>query len=286
MKETAYLLQAALIASWWVGLACSERFFSAFQFPRIGPEAFWSFCGPDIFVIAALSLLRAYKSVRAFEWVVLGGFAYAALYCVNATLLTGGGYLSTTLMLIGLSYNVFLCFNKESFRPSVTQNAKANGMKTLVQIVCIWLIALVVIPFIILDAFSSLALPASGLNLIAGVVLFLLFSTLGLTSAVFMVIKGGGTPLPLDQTNQLVTAGPYRYVRNPMAIAGIGQGLSISLAFLSVPILVYSMLGVCVWHLVVRPMEERDMIGRFGDAFRKYKNEVPCWLPRLKRNAD
>ena len=58
-----------------------------------------------------------------------------------------------------------------------------------------------------------------------------------------MVRDGEGTPLPLDQTNRLVVSGPYYYVRNPMAIAGIGQGLSVALIFQSLPVGIYSLLG-------------------------------------------
>ena len=74
MKETAYLLQAALIALWWAGLAGSRSFFQAFQFEGIPPVAFWSFLGPDVLVIAALSVYRAYRRVPALEYVVLGAF--------------------------------------------------------------------------------------------------------------------------------------------------------------------------------------------------------------------
>ncbi len=35
MKETGYLLQAALITLWGVGLASSERFFEVFQFDGV-----------------------------------------------------------------------------------------------------------------------------------------------------------------------------------------------------------------------------------------------------------
>ena len=38
-----------------------------------------------------------------------------------------------------------------------------------------------------------------------------------------MVRDGDGTPFPLDHTSKLVMSGHDRYVRNPMAIAGIGQ---------------------------------------------------------------
>lgn len=55
-----------------------------------------------------------------------------------------------------------------------------------------------------------------------GVIILVLCSVLGLYSALVMVRVGKGTPLPLDQTQELVIKGPYRFVRNPMAVAGIG----------------------------------------------------------------
>jgi protein-S-isoprenylcysteine O-methyltransferase Ste14 len=111
--------------------------------------------------------------------------------------------------------------------------------------------------------------------------LFCGFSSIGLTSAYFMVRYGEGTPIPVDQTNRLVLSGPYRYVRNPMAIAGLGQGLAVALLFLSLPLVVYCLLGGMVWHWVVRPFEERDMIERFGEPYRDYQKRVSCWIPRL-----
>jgi protein-S-isoprenylcysteine O-methyltransferase Ste14 len=285
MKETAYLLQAALISAWWVGLACSQSFFNSFQFAEIPPTAFWSFFGPDIILIAALSVIRAYCNIASLGFIILGAFAYAALYCCNATLLTGTGLLPTGLMLMGLAYNIFLCFNQSLFRVSSSTSVPINAVKTLIQVICIWILALVVIPFVLLDSFDSLSMPSLGLPLWIGMTVFLGFSVLGLASSFFMVRDGGGTPLPLDQTNKLVVSGPYRFVRNPMAVAGIGQGLAIATIFQSIPILVYSLLGAVVWHLVVRPIEERDMVKRFGDAYLAYRERVTCWIPRFRRNA-
>jgi protein-S-isoprenylcysteine O-methyltransferase Ste14 len=261
MKETAYLLQAALVSVWWVGLASN-----------------W-------FLIAALSTVRAYRKNAALEHVILGAFGYASLYCANATVLTASGYLPTGLMLVGFAYNAFLCFNDSLFRASTTSMAR-NVVKTLIQVVCIWILALVIIPYVILDAFDALSLPSPRASLFIGAMLFGCFSLLGLTSAVFMVRDGAGTPLPLDQTNNLVVSGPYRYVRNPMAIAGIGQGLAISIVFQSVPILIYSVLGALVWHLVVRPSEERDMAQRFGEPYEVYRREVSCWIPTFVKRSE
>lgn len=283
MKETAYLLQAALIAVWWVCLATSPSFFAAFQFQGISSTAFWSFFAPDVILIASLSTLRAYRRSAKIEYVVLGAFGYAALYCGNATFLTRSGWLPTGLMFMGLAYNLFLCFNPSLFRQSTSTSIGMIAVKTLIQIVCIWILTLVVIPYVILDAFDAVHWPRSGYWLWAGMALFVGFSLLGLASSYVMVRDGRGTPIPLDQTITLVMSGPYRFVRNPMAIAGIGQGLAIATMFQSLPIMTYSLLGAIVWQSVIRPIEENDMAQRFGPPYLDYRERVSCWLPRFRR---
>jgi hypothetical protein len=161
MKETAYLLQAALICVWWAGLASSQTFFHAFQFDGVPPSAFWPFAAPDLVLIASLSLVRVYRRVSAIEFVVLGAFAYATLYCCNATFLTRSGWLPSGVMLMGLAYNLFLCFDRSLFRESCSSSIFLNACKTLVQVVCIWFIFLIVIPYVLLDSFDSLSIPTT-----------------------------------------------------------------------------------------------------------------------------
>jgi protein-S-isoprenylcysteine O-methyltransferase Ste14 len=96
-----------------------------------------------------------------------------------------------------------------------------------------------------------------------------------------LAVRGRGTPLPLVSTRHLVVSGPYRHVRNPMAIAGILQGIAVAMWLGSWLVLVYSALGAVVWHTLVRPAEERDLRARFGTAYTKYRDSVPLWLPAL-----
>lgn len=278
MKNTAYLLQAALIASWWIGMLLHDGFYEVFQFPGIGPTAFNALLLPDLVVILLFSLVRAYRTISGLEYIILGGFAYAALYCVNATVLTSGGYLPTTIMLLGLAFNVFLVYGQLSFRTATTTSLRINVLKTAVQIICVWSITLVVFPLLLMESFDELAMPNT-FRLVAGLILFVAASLLGLASAAVMVSRGRGTPLPLDQTQRLVVSGPYAYVRNPMAVAGIGQGLAVSLAFGSLAVLVYALLGGILWHLVVRPLEEQNMLDRFGEEYQVYRQRVKCWWP-------
>ena len=280
MKGTAYLIQATLISLWWIGLLINKQFYEAFQFPGIGNNAFNAFMLPDLIIVAFLSFVRAYKKWKKLDYIILGGFAFATLYCINASILTGGGYLSTTVMILGLCYNLFLISEKQVFRKSTSNNFFVNSFKTIFQIICVWTITLFVFPALILKSFGIAALNSDETR-VAATVLFVIFSILGIYSAYVMVKIGKGTPLPLDQTQKLVTKGPYKYVRNPMAVAGIGQGLAIAIFFGSVHLLVYTFIGALLWQFVVRPIEEKDMTERFGSDYVDYKMKVRCWIPRF-----
>ncbi|MFM7056159.1 MAG: methyltransferase family protein [Planctomycetota bacterium] len=280
MKGTAYLLQAALVVAWWAGLCISDRFFAAFQFSGISSAAFWAFLLPDLLLVAGLSFVSAYSRLQSAPWVLLGAFGYAALYCCNVTLLTGSGYLPTLLMLAGLAYNLFLCLADRTFHTTTTTRTPVLAFKTVVQIICFWALLLAIVPAVILHSFQSLLVPDLNISTMCCITAFAGFSGLGLASAWSMVWHGRGTPLPTDQASCLVTGGPYAIVRNPMAVAGIGQGLCLAGVFESIPLLAYSLLGAIAWHLVVRPLEERDLRDRFGQAYADYCQRVCCWVPR------
>jgi protein-S-isoprenylcysteine O-methyltransferase Ste14 len=279
MKETAYLIQANLIMLWWIGMSFFPDFYQAFQFPGIPSVAFNSFFTPDMFILCLLSLIRAYKKIRELEYIILGGFAFATLYCFHASFLTQGGYISSVLMLLGLFYNLFVVFQNHIFRKSKSQSFKLNILKTILQIICVWFTTLIFLPWLILTAEGKYIEFHNDYFTIIGVLFLTFFSIFGLISAYVMVKYGDGTPLPLDQTNSLVIRGPYSFVRNPMAIAGVGQALAVGFVFHSIPILFYSLFGAVLWHFVVRPLEEKNLVERFGEPYILYQKSVPCWFP-------
>jgi hypothetical protein len=96
-----------------------------------------------------------------------------------------------------------------------------------------------------------------------------------------MALRGRGTPLPLCAAREFVTTGPYRHVRNPMAVAGIAQGVAVGVFFDSSLVVLYALAGAVLWHTAIRPPEERDLLARFPAAFPAYRDEVPLWVPRL-----
>lgn len=95
-------------------------------------------------------------------------------------------------------------------------------------------------------------------------------------------VQGRGTPLPLQTARKLVVHGPYRFVRNPMAVAGIAQGLAVGMFLANWLVISYALLGAVSWHLLCRPAEERDLLQRFGEPYRAYRGAVPLWWPRMR----
>lgn len=131
-----------------------------------------------------------------------------------------------------------------------------------------------------ISSFSFVGQKAVGLALILG------FSALNLWSGGVLSRRGEGTPLPLECPRKLVVSGPYSYVRNPMAIAGLGQGLGVVVLLGSWFGLLYVALGVMVWQFGARPPEERDLSTRFGQSYARYRESVRCWWPRVRPYCD
>ena len=95
-----------------------------------------------------------------------------------------------------------------------------------------------------------------------------------------MATRGHGTPVPFDAARALVVAGPYRVIRNPMAVSAINQLLGIAAALGSPGCVVLAIGGGVVWHVLIRPPEERYLAATFGAEYERYRAAVRCWIPR------
>lgn len=168
------------------------------------------------------------------------------------------------------------------FRVAKDASTTRHVVVSLLQMLCFWGTFLFVLPAVVLAASNWLGVPALGSpapRLVGGIA-FALASCLGVWSAWTMARLGRGTPLPLAAARQLVLRGPYRWLRNPMALAGIGQGVAVGLWCDAPLVVLYALAGSLLWHFVARPPEERDLAARFGPAFAAYRAAVPLWLPR------
>lgn len=93
---------------------------------------------------------------------------------------------------------------------------------------------------------------------------------------------GCGTLAPWDPTRALVSAGAYRYSRNPMK-AGLFLVLAgEALAAQSVALTVWFVCFAIVNVVYIQFHEEPGLLKRFGGRYDDYCDRVPRWWPTLR----
>ena len=291
-----FAVQSAAGAAWWVAVF-TVPLVRQLTLGSLAPVAVAAFDVPLFVVGSALAAAGIrWAAVTTTAWTVLVLVALG----VRATITTEAGWgvlamagaaagsvVALALVLIGRVPTELLTSGPLRFRTADPAAGRRRHVHaTVLQIVVFWGLFLGVLPLGI--AFVEHrwrlhpALPHDAVTAasVVGAVALLLASALGIASAAAMSTEGDGTPLPSASANRLVVAGPYRSVRNPMALAGITQGAAVGLLLGSWMVVVYALAGSIVWNCVVRPLEEADLEERFGDDFRRYAARVRCWVPR------
>jgi protein-S-isoprenylcysteine O-methyltransferase Ste14 len=170
-----------------------------------------------------------------------------------------------------------------AFREASDAPPRRHVRRSLGQLVVFWSLFLLLLPALLAWAERRLRLHWPALRDFdgawSGAVLFAVASGFGLWSCLSMAVHGQGTPLPAATARTLVVVGPYRHVRNPMAVAGAFQTVGVGLWAGSWLVVVVALAGAVVWHLLIRPAEEADLARRFGEPYERYRATVRCWLP-------
>lgn len=293
-----FALQAAAGAGWWVSVftvpvvgattlgALDPVVVAALDIPLFvvasalaavlpGRGSRWAAAAATAWTLLVTALLGLYATVTTLAGVGVVLMIAASVASAGASLLLAFGRIPTAVLLVGP-------FRFRRARPRATP--VAHMIATAAQIVVFWGLFLVVFPLVIraLEERWRLSLPLPDGVVAAGVAVVAVASALGLWSAAAMTVEGDGTPLPSAMPNRLVVAGPYRFLRNPMALAGITQGVGVGLLMSSWMVVVYALAGSLVWNYAIRPHEEADLARAFGDDYRAYARAVRCWVPRLR----
>src|SRR5436190_3674002 len=155
--------------------------------------------------------------------------------------------------------------------------------RTVLQVMAFAGLILFVLPTIVIEGTGGtwpnpLDRPVWQLSLIAQVLAFP--ALLGLAAVQEFVTRGGGTPVPFDPPQRLVTSGVYAYVGNPMQLSAVGLLILLGIvlwnpwvAAAGVMAHLYSA-GLAGWD------EDEDLKRRFGDGWTDYRRSVRRWLPR------
>jgi protein-S-isoprenylcysteine O-methyltransferase Ste14 len=129
---------------------------------------------------------------------------------------------------------------------------------------------------------QSIGSDLPGWTEIPGVILIIVGAILGLVCLVVFVVRGRGTAAPFDPPREFVAVGPYKLVRNPMYVGGLGVLFGFGLYLHSLSVLGFSVIISLVLHLFIVFFEEPDLERRFGASYRDYKNSVNRWIPRWR----
>ena len=288
-------LQAVAGGAWWVWLWIDADARRLFSLPDDPGESVLLFALSDLVLfvggsaVAGIAVLSRRRWAPAAAWLVVGATVYAALWCVSATLMRSASPVGAIAMLLASGASTVAAVTATAKEPLLDRFYREVGpmsavearRRTLAQMVVFWITFLAVVPYGLLRAADHFALarwPAEPFRPWA-LVLFAVASALGVWSALTMSREGRGTPLPNACAPSLVTGGPYARVRNPMAVAGIAQGVAVGLLLGAPLVVAYALAGAVVWHFCVRPSEERDLSRRFGESYDGYRSRTPLWIP-------
>lgn len=289
-----FAAQAVAGAAWWVAVFSSDAVREA-TLGRLDPVPVALLDIPLFVIGSAIAATGRWAAL----WIVPAWTAFATAGIVVYATLTGAAGWGAVLMIAATAGSVtsallvarghlpseWMLIGPFAFRTARPESRRALLGLTGLQVMVFWVLFLAVIPAVIvwLEHRWQVAISVPAAVPVAGGVLLVSASALGLWSAHTMSTLGQGTPLPAALPRRLVVAGPYRWVRNPMAVAGIGQGVAVGLIAGSWLVVVYAICGSAVWNHLIRPHEEADLSARFGAEYDRYRAFVACWVPRLPR---
>lgn len=85
--------------------------------------------------------------------------------------------------------------------------------------------------------------------------------------------------------HELVTSGPYRWVRHPLYTTGLALFVALGLMTASWLVLLAAAVTLVLLRWLVVPQEERALLAKFGDRYREYMRRSGRLLPRLRGAA-
>jgi protein-S-isoprenylcysteine O-methyltransferase Ste14 len=289
-------VQAVAGAVWWAAVFASE----GVRWWTLGSWDPALLVVPDLVLFVGASALVAVGGSRAIAVVVAAWTSVLtgvlAVYGL-AERAAGWGVVAMVLASVGTAVATATLWSDRlplrwffagpfGFRVAAEGTGARHLRRSLAQLAAFWTAFDVLMPLVLATIEYRLRLswpaPRGGSWDLAGATAFAAASVLGVWSCVALAVRGEGTPLPAETARNLVLLGPYQYVRNPMAVAGVLQVASIGLWCGSWMVVAAAVAGAVTWHIFVRPAEEADLLARFGAPYEAYRATVRCWVPTAR----
>jgi protein-S-isoprenylcysteine O-methyltransferase Ste14 len=160
-----------------------------------------------------------------------------------------------------------------------------NAFKTLIFTILVPGTVAVVLPYRLAASSGAWGPVAFGSLRYIGLLFIVAGALIYLWCAWDFAFTGKGTPAPIDPPKELVVRGLYKYVRNPMYVGVLWLVLGQAVWFQALPLFGYAAIVFLLFSAFVLFYEEPALRRKFGDAYERYCETVPRWLPNLGRKA-
>ena len=164
----------------------------------------------------------------------------------------------------------------------ISRRVDGSAMMNLIRIggLMLWLSPLVYLINPAWMAWSKIGLPESvrwlgvGFGILCVLGIYWLFTSIG---------TGISPTSATRKEHQLVTSGPYRWVRHPLYT--VGSSMFIAFGMMSDNWFI-ALLGILAFiGMAIRtPKEEANLIEKFGDEYREYMKRTGRFLPKFRSN--
>ena len=101
-------------------------------------------------------------------------------------------------------------------------------------------------------------------------------------------LLGGGRIMGLPEVtdimeSKIIMTGPFTVIRHPTYLSH--SIMFIGVFFISgvIALGIITLIDAIIVNLFVIPLEDRELIERFGDDYRRYKNRVPAFFPEISK---
>jgi protein-S-isoprenylcysteine O-methyltransferase Ste14 len=88
------------------------------------------------------------------------------------------------------------------------------------------------------------------------------------------------------ERHELVTGGPYRWVRHPLYTTGLALLLALGLMAGSWFVLLATVIAFAFIRMLVIPREEQALLAKFGDRYQSYIMRTGRLVPRVRSGGD
>lgn len=119
-----------------------------------------------------------------------------------------------------------------------------------------------------------------GMQTLLGASIFAVGFVAYIFCSTWLIFHGRGPHVEFDPPRVFVATGPYRWVRNPVAISLVVTAAGQAIYFSSLGLAALVGVGIVFAHYQAARIEEPRLRVRFGKSYEDYCRTVPRWLPR------